>query len=164
MDERAFVSVILSVIATMAAVLGAARLGVLSLPNGTGIVILLAALILVSAPQFVWVIGLSLVCAFVGGRWIVSAFAAGWLLLSSLGLLMLYWVSTLPLTSNLRWASAPGNVLLSVKRTGLGRDSVANVSQIVAVDRNVLTERVGRLPDADLELVLTGIDLVLGRE
>jgi mRNA interferase MazF len=73
-------------------------------------------------------------------------------------------VVVVPLTSNLRWASAPGNVLLSAKRTRLGRDSAANVSQIVAVDRNILAERVGRLPDADFELVLTGIDLVLGRE
>src|SRR3990170_1137380 len=45
-----------------------------------------------------------------------------------------------PLTSNLRWSSAPGNVLLSARRTGLPRDSVANVSQTVAVDRSILTE------------------------
>ena len=37
-----------------------------------------------------------------------------------------------------------------------------NVSQIVAVDRSVLTERVGHLAAGDLELVLTGIELVLG--
>jgi mRNA interferase MazF len=72
-------------------------------------------------------------------------------------------VVVVPLTSNLRWVSAPGNVLLT-KRTGLPRDSVANVSQIVAVDRSVLTERAGHLSVADLELVLSGIDLVLGRE
>jgi len=73
-------------------------------------------------------------------------------------------VVVVPLTSNLRWAAAPGNVLLSAKRTGLPRDSVANVSQIVAVDRGILTERVGHLSGADLDLVLAGIDLVLGRE
>jgi mRNA interferase MazF len=72
-------------------------------------------------------------------------------------------VVVVPLTSNLRWASAPGNVLLSAKVTGLPRDSVANVSQIVAVDRDLLSERVGRLSDGDVELVLSGIDLVLGR-
>src|SRR5207237_7430259 len=44
-------------------------------------------------------------------------------------------VVVVPLTSNLRWASAPGNALLSARRTGLSRDSVANVSQIVSVDR-----------------------------
>jgi mRNA interferase MazF len=69
-----------------------------------------------------------------------------------------------PLTSNLRLAAAPGNVVLSATRAGLPKDSVANVSQIVSVDRSVLTERVGRLSAGDLQLVLAGIDLVLGRE
>lgn len=50
-----------------------------------------------------------------------------------------------PLTSNLRWASAPGNVLLRSRGTGLPKDSVANVTQIVAVDRGILDQRVGRL-------------------
>lgn len=68
-----------------------------------------------------------------------------------------------PLTSNLRWASAPGNVLLKARPTGLSRDSVANVSQIVAVDRAVLSEHVGRVTKAQLELILGGIDVVLGR-
>ena len=73
-------------------------------------------------------------------------------------------VVVVPLTSNLRWASAPGNVLLPSKPSGLPRDSVANVSQIVAIDRTILNERVGRLPMTDIELILNGIDLVLGRE
>jgi mRNA interferase MazF len=73
-------------------------------------------------------------------------------------------VVVVPLTSNLRWAAAPGNVLLAAERTGLPKDSVANVSQIVAVDRSILSERVGHLPEADVALVLAGIDLVLGRE
>lgn len=73
-------------------------------------------------------------------------------------------VVVVPLTSNLRWAAAPGNVQLSADRTGLPKDSVANVSQIVAVDRSVLSERVGHLGEADLALVLAGVDLVLGRE
>jgi mRNA interferase MazF len=68
-----------------------------------------------------------------------------------------------PLTSNLRWADAPGNVLLKARSTGLPRDSVANVSQIVAVDRTALTDRVGRISPAKLDLVLRGIDVVLGR-
>jgi len=68
-----------------------------------------------------------------------------------------------PLTSNLRWAGAPGNVRLTARATGLPRDSVANVSQIVAVDRSILIERVGRLSPSKLELVLAGIDTVLGR-
>ncbi len=68
-----------------------------------------------------------------------------------------------PLTSNLRWAEAPGNVLLPAHLTGLPEDSVANVSQIVAIDRTLLTERARKLPGAKLHLILTGIDLVLGR-
>lgn len=68
-----------------------------------------------------------------------------------------------PLTSNLRWADAPGNVLLVAGTTGLARDSVANVSQIVALDRNVLDERAGKLPQAKLDLLLSGLDVVLGR-
>jgi mRNA interferase MazF len=66
-----------------------------------------------------------------------------------------------PLTSNLAWANAPGNVLLPAKLVGLPKDSVANVSQIVAVDRQFLTERCGRLPARKLALVLSGIDVVL---
>jgi mRNA interferase MazF len=73
-------------------------------------------------------------------------------------------VLVVPLTSNLRWAAAPGNVLLEAERTGLPKDSVANVSQIVAVDRSVLSERVGHLAEAELALALAGIDIVLGRE
>ena len=69
-----------------------------------------------------------------------------------------------PLTSNLRWAAAPGNVLLPATRTGLPKDSVANVSQFVAVDRSLLTERAGHLDDTDLALVLAGLDLVLARD
>jgi mRNA interferase MazF len=68
-----------------------------------------------------------------------------------------------PLTSNLRWADAPGNVLLPARSTNLPKDSVANVSQIVALDRTVLTERVAKLSRAKLELLLSGIDVVLGR-
>jgi mRNA interferase MazF len=72
-------------------------------------------------------------------------------------------VVVVPLTSRQRWASAAGNVSLAASRTGLSRDSVANASQIISVDRRVLTERVGRLDDASLRLVLAAIDVVLGR-
>ncbi len=68
-----------------------------------------------------------------------------------------------PLTSNTKWEEAPGNVLLTARTTGLPKDSVANVSQIIALDRNFLTERVGKLSQKKLELVLSGIDAVLGR-
>jgi len=72
-------------------------------------------------------------------------------------------VVCVPLTSNLRWADAPGNVLLEAAATGLPRDSVANVSQVVALDREVLTDRVGRLPERTMGLILSGIEVVLGR-
>lgn len=67
------------------------------------------------------------------------------------------------LTSNVRWADAPGNVLLPARATGLPRDCVANVSQLVTVDRDALTGRVGALSASSLELGLAGIDVVLGR-
>jgi mRNA interferase MazF len=67
------------------------------------------------------------------------------------------------LTSNLRWSIAPGNVLLSVKHTGLDRDSVANVSQLVTIDKRQLTERVGSIPKRQMEAIFSGIDLIMGR-
>ena len=72
-------------------------------------------------------------------------------------------VVCVPLTNNLVWADAPGNLLLPAKATGLHRDSVANTSQIVALDRGLITEEVGKLAKRQLELILTGIDIVLGR-
>jgi len=72
-------------------------------------------------------------------------------------------VVCVPLTSNLRWAEAPGNVLLLARSSGLSKDSVANVSQIVTLDRALLTERVGRISGRQLELVFAGLDVVLGR-
>ena len=72
-------------------------------------------------------------------------------------------VVCVPLTSNLKWAEAPGNVLLATRYTSLPKDSVANVSQIVVLDRTSLTERVGKLSPAKMELLLAGIDVVLGR-
>jgi len=72
-------------------------------------------------------------------------------------------VVCIPLTSNLKWAGAPGNVLLKTAVTGLSKDSVANVSLIVALDKGQLTERVGKLPPRHVTAVLNGIDTILGR-
>lgn len=72
-------------------------------------------------------------------------------------------VVCVPLTSNLRWADAPGNVRLTARATGLPKDSVANVSLIIAVDRRQLTESVGKISPRQLESVLAGIDIILGR-
>ena len=68
-----------------------------------------------------------------------------------------------PLTSNLRWADAPGNVSLSARVTGLPKDSVANASAIIALDKAILTERVGQISRSKVELILAGIDVILGR-
>ena len=68
-----------------------------------------------------------------------------------------------PMTGNLRWATAPGNVLIPREGTGLAMDSVANVSQIIALDREVLTERIGEVSEEQLDLIFAGIDVVLGR-
>ena len=72
-------------------------------------------------------------------------------------------VVCVPLTSNLRWAEAPGNVMLPAKATGLSKDSVANSSQLITLDRALLTEEVGKLSKRQLDLILSGIDVVLGR-
>jgi len=72
-------------------------------------------------------------------------------------------VVCVPLTRNLKWANAPGNVLLRSELTGLPEDSVANVSQIVALDRGQLTECVGRLAARQVEAILSGVDVILGR-
>jgi mRNA interferase MazF len=72
-------------------------------------------------------------------------------------------VVVVPLTRNLRLADAPGNVLFNARDTGLPDDSVANVSQIVTIDRGLLDELVGQVGVRHLALVLAGINVVLGR-
>ncbi len=67
------------------------------------------------------------------------------------------------LTSNLRLATAPGNVRLQPHHTGLEKESVVNVSAIVTLDRKQLTERVGKIAKKKLDLVFHGVDLLLGR-
>lgn len=65
------------------------------------------------------------------------------------------------LTTNLGRADAPGNVLLPREESGLPRDSVANVSQVVTADRRLLTERIATLPVRLLDEVDRGLLLVL---
>ena len=65
------------------------------------------------------------------------------------------------LTSNLRLAEAPGNVLVPASDSGLPKDSVANVSQVITVDRTFLTERCGRLPMHLVKSIDDGLRLVL---
>lgn len=72
-------------------------------------------------------------------------------------------VICVPLTGNLRRAAALGNILLSARSTGLPRDSVASVAHVFAPDRSLLEERVGHLPESELNRVFVGLDTVLGR-
>jgi len=72
-------------------------------------------------------------------------------------------VVCVPLTGNLKWGLAPGNVPLSARITGLPKDSVANVSQLVTMDKGFLTVRTGKLSLSKLELVLAGIAVILGK-
>lgn len=70
-------------------------------------------------------------------------------------------VIAVALTSNLRLSEAPGNVLLKNHWTGLPKDSVANVSQIVTLDKACLTEKISILSPARMTAVDTGLRLVL---
>lgn len=72
-------------------------------------------------------------------------------------------VVCVPLTSTLKWAASPGNVELRGRETGLQRVSVANVSQVVSLDRTVLGSPIGHLPSPKLDLVLAGVQLVIAR-
>jgi mRNA interferase MazF len=65
------------------------------------------------------------------------------------------------LTSNLRLVDAPGNVLVARKSSGLPKDSVANVSQVVTLDRDYLSERAGKLPARTMAAVDAGLRAVL---
>lgn len=66
------------------------------------------------------------------------------------------------LTTNMALAGAPGNVRLSRKESGLRRDSVANVSQLVTLDKGFLTETAGTVPTRTLRRIQVGLRLVLG--
>ncbi len=74
----------------------------------------------------------------------------------------LHTVLAVVLSTNLRLLDAPGNVLLPAKVTGLPKDSVANVSQVITVDRGFLLELAGRVRGSALQAVERGLRLVLG--
>jgi mRNA interferase MazF len=65
------------------------------------------------------------------------------------------------ITSNLRLGAAPGNVMLTRTATGLERDPVANVSQILTLDKSLLTERIGHLSTRQMDVIDRGLALVL---
>lgn len=70
-------------------------------------------------------------------------------------------VIVVAVSSNLRLAAAPGNVLLPAAETGLPRDSVANVSQILTLDKAIIDEFVSRVTGGTLAAIVRGIRLVL---
>jgi mRNA interferase MazF len=72
-------------------------------------------------------------------------------------------VVCVPLTSNLAWDGAPGTTFVQAKVAGLPKDSVANATQLFAVDRAFLTKRAGKLPPKRLEQLLASVAVVLGR-
>ena len=65
------------------------------------------------------------------------------------------------ITSNIRLKDAPGNVFLPVTKSGLPRDSVVNVSQLITLDKNFIGDQIGKLPQAYLTKLEHGIRLVL---
>lgn len=65
-------------------------------------------------------------------------------------------------TSNMRLADAPGNVMLPTKGSGLSKPFVVNVSQLIVIDRRILHTRIGRLPSLAVPAVDAGLRLVLG--
>ena len=71
-------------------------------------------------------------------------------------------VIVLAMTSNLRLAGAPGNVLCRSRDTGLTKESVINVSQAATVNKTRLTQRIGILPSTLMQEVEAGLRLVLG--
>lgn len=70
-------------------------------------------------------------------------------------------VVVLMITSNLRLANAPGNLFIGSQQSGLPRDSVINVSQILTIDRTMLTDYVSSLSVKKLQQVEAGMRLVL---
>jgi len=65
------------------------------------------------------------------------------------------------ITSNVRLAAAPGNVMLRRRESRLEKDSVINVSQLVTLSKEFLVDRVGRIPPARIREVDGGLRLVL---
>ena len=71
-------------------------------------------------------------------------------------------VVVVTITSNLKLAKAPGNILLPSAKTGLPKESVANVSQIITVDKQFLSEKIGQVDHLTMQQLNEGVELVLG--
>jgi len=70
-------------------------------------------------------------------------------------------VSVVGLTSNVRWAGAPGNVLVATGMAGLSKESVANVSQLQTIERSDLDDKLGKLPRQIMRDIDAGLRRVL---
>ena len=66
------------------------------------------------------------------------------------------------LTTNIYLSEAPGNVYLKSTQTGLSKDSVANVSQVLTIDKSFLTKKAGKLRKPELQQIESGLRLILG--
>ncbi len=64
-------------------------------------------------------------------------------------------------TSNLCLANAPGNFLISKKESGLSKESVVNVSQVLTLDKSFLSKQSGKLPVNKITTLNEGLRLVL---
>lgn len=65
------------------------------------------------------------------------------------------------LTSNLKRAKAPGNVLLRKGEGNLKKDSVVNISQIITVDKSDLVEKIGSLSSSRVKQIIEGVKLLI---
>lgn len=65
------------------------------------------------------------------------------------------------ITTNLRLAHAPGNVRLAARESGLPKDCVANVSQIITIDKTFLVEKCGQVGERTMRALEAGVRLVL---
>ena len=65
------------------------------------------------------------------------------------------------ITSNLKLSEAPGNILLPSKTTGLSKDSVINISQIITIDKSMLVEKIGELTNKQIIKLNESLKIVL---
>jgi mRNA interferase MazF len=70
-------------------------------------------------------------------------------------------VMVVPITSDMKLAESPGNVVLTRRQSNLPRASVINVSQVITLDRSFLTERACRLPARTCQALDAGLRLAL---
>ena len=70
-------------------------------------------------------------------------------------------VSVVGLTSNVRWAGAPGNVLIAAGMAGMSQQSVANVTQLQTIERSDLDDKLGKLPRQVMRDIDAGLRRIL---